>query len=191
MSKPIPINDLVNAQVAMISGEPISSVARSLKVPKAKLTSATERVGEIMISTGPALAMERQIISEVLSEHLKPIKEDLAVESLKIIKEADKITVERLTNEPGSIKMKDLIAISDTHSKRLARLTGLEEDPEGGGDRADAERRKGASVFIQNIFQGHQEKLEKERETVNSTDLTPIIDAEPELSTWQIKNFAV
>lgn len=172
----IPLSVLVEAQADIIGGLPPAQAAKRHGLRPKALEQATERVGLIMSSDSPLMSVERQIISEAITDRLKPIKEELALKSLEIIRKADQELSNRLS-EPETLKTRDILSISDIHSKRLARITGMEEDPNAGGDDPNA-RTKNVNIFVKNIFKGHKDKLEKEREQVNDTTLTPVYEGE-------------
>lgn len=172
--KSIPLTVLVDAEIDKIQGMSDAAIAKKNGVARGALKKRQEKLSVIIESTSPMMEFERKIISDVISDRLKPIKEELALKSLEIVRQADGIVVERLTNQPKKIKMKDLISISDTHSKRLARITGIEEDPGAGTD--TPERTKFINTYTQNIFNIHDKKLEDERLKVNDTTPTPIYD---------------
>lgn len=176
VSKSIPINTLVEVAVDRIQGLPMSQIAKKHNVSTSFLTKRTGNLSEVMSSTSPTMEFERKIISDAISERLKPIKADLAVKSLEIIKKTDDIVAERLSDDPESIKTKDLISISDTYSRRLARLTGIEESPEEVD--TGASRTKIVNSYVQNIFNSHNKELERERTEVNDTKPKVVIDVD-------------
>jgi len=176
VSKTIPINALVDVEVEKIQGVPMSKIAKRHNVSTSFLTKRTGNLSEVMSSASPTMEFERKIISEAISDRLKPIKEDLAVKSLEIIKKTDDIVAGRLSNNPDLIKTKDLISISDTYSRRLARLTGLEESPEELD--TGASRTKIVNSYVQNIFNSHGKELERERTEVNDTKPKVVIDVD-------------
>jgi hypothetical protein len=173
----IPFNTILDAKIDLIQGMSASDVSLKHGVSKTILDDRIARVDEISNSTLPALSVERAIISEALADRLKPIKEELSLKSLEIVREADKIVLERLMINPDDLSTKDVLRASEAHSARLARITGLEEDPTAGGDDPTL-RAKNVNVFIQNIFKSHKEKLERDRLGVNYTAPKPIYDEE-------------
>lgn len=176
--EPIKIETIIEAELDSVAGLTPRQIKEKHGVSARDLNKAKERISEVMDSTLPILSVDRKIISEAITDRLRPIKEDLAVKSLEIIKKADDLIVDRMTSTPEDVKTKDLITISDTHSKRLARIVGIEEDPDGGGDGDPNKRAKNINVFIENAFMGHNEKLKRERETINATPDPTIIEGE-------------
>lgn len=173
--EPIKLQTIIDAELEILGGVDLKDVAKKYGIKPKQFNQSIERVSEIMNSDAPELALERKIISEALTEKMKPIKEQLALKSLEIINEADKLISDRMKSDPDQVKTKDLVNISDNHSKRLARITGMEEDPNAGTDN-DKTRVKKVNIFIQNIFGNHKEKLEKERDKVNDIELTPVYE---------------
>lgn len=174
----IPLQTLIDIKAAIIGGATFPQMCREYKIPAKVLEDRLLNLDSLMSSNSPATSLERKIIEETLSDHLKPIKTKLSFNSLEIIDEADKIVLERLKINPNEMSTKDVLRASDVHSKRLARITGLEEDPDAGKDDGAMERVKTVNVFIQNTFKGHSEKLESERLKVNDTTPTPIYESE-------------
>lgn len=172
--KIVPLSVLVDVEIDKIQGMNDVQISKKHNINTGILDNRRAKLGVIVSSTGDTMALERKIISDVISDRLKPIKEELAVKSLEIIRKADNLIGDRLLNEPKGIKMKDLISISDVHSKRLARITGIEEDPGAGDD--SPERARFVNNYTQNIFNIHDKKLEEERKNVNNTELKPIYD---------------
>ena len=142
------------------------------------LKDRLERIDEVLESNLPTLSTERQLISQALSEKLKPIKEELSMKSLEILRQADDIILNRLITNPDDMDTKDVLKASDQHSSRLARITGMEEDPSAGAD--PNARAKVINTFVQNIFHNHAKKLQEDRGKVNDTSPTPV-DAEVEV----------
>lgn len=174
--KLIPLSSIVQANMDIaILGKTKEEAERTNHLPKGTIENVNAKIGEIITSDDPNMALQRQIISEALTDRLKPIKEELSFKSLELAKKADLIIEERLENRPDMISDKNLLAISDIHSKRLARLTGIEEDPYAGNNDKD-ERNKTVNIMVQNIFQGHKERLERERAGINYNpiDIDPI-----------------
>ena len=168
-----PLSSVVQANLdVIIQGKTPEQAEKDNELPKGTLHKVDAKVGELMQSTDPNTALQRRIISEALTDRLKPIKEDLSVKSLELTQKADNILAERLEKSAGMISDKNLLAISDIHSKRLARLTGLEEDPTAGNDDPSL-RAKTVNIMVQNIFQGHRQKLERERAGINCQPTEP------------------
>lgn len=168
-----PLSSVVQANLdVIVQGKTPEQAERDNELPKGTLHKVDAKVGELMQSTDPNTALQRRIISEALTDRLKPIKEDLSVKSLELTQKADNILAERLEKSAGMISDKNLLAISDIHSKRLARLTGLEEDPTAGDDDPSL-RAKTVNIMVQNIFQGHRQKLERERAGINFQPTEP------------------
>lgn len=168
-----PLSSVVQANLdVIVQGKTPEQAEKDNELPKGTLHKVDAKVGELMQSTDPSTALQRRIISEALTDRLKPIKEDLSVKSLELTQKADNILAERLEKSAGMISDKNLLAISDIHSKRLARLTGLEEDPTAGKDDPSL-RAKTVNIMVQNIFQGHRQKLERERAGINCQPIEP------------------
>lgn len=146
--KKIPLQSILDAKVDYLSGMTIKEVSSKHKISVSVLKDRFSRIDEISESNLPALSMERKIISDALSNHLKPIKEELSMASYEIVKAADSLVLERILNEPEDVSTKDLLRASDSHSQRLARITGMEEDPLAGKPKDPAR----ANIMIQNIF---------------------------------------
>lgn len=164
-----PLSSVVQANLdVIVQGKTPEQAEKDNELPKGTLHNVDAKVGELLESTDPNTALQRRIISEALTDRLKPIKEDLSVKSLELTQKADSILAERLEKSAGMISDKNLLAISDVHSKRLARLTGIEEDPTAGHDDSSL-RAKTVNIMVQNIFQGHRQKLERERAGINCT----------------------
>lgn len=177
MSKEIPIDALIESELGKINGLSSRAIHKITNVPAKAIAAVQGRVSEVMASNSPELAFERQIISEAITDRLKPLKEELALKSLEIVRVADDLLLDELNS--GMMKTKDVIRVSDSHSKRLARIVGLEEDPgAGGGDPNEAN--KTVNIYIKNMFSGHKKKLEEERNSVNDISLTPIYEADVE-----------
>jgi len=169
-----PLSSIVQANIdVLVDGKTPEQAEKDNELPKGTLHRVDVKVGELMQTTDSDHELQRRIISLALTDRLKPIKEDLSVKSLELTQKADNIMGERLESASDKIATKDLIAISDIHSKRLARLTGIEEDSTGGQDDLIT-RSKTINIMVQNIFQGHRERLERERITVNNTTPEPI-----------------
>lgn len=168
-----PLSSVVQANLdVIVQGKTPEQAEKDNELPKGTLHKVDAKVGELMQSTDPSTALQRRIISEALTDRLKPIKEDLSVKSLELTQKADNILAERLEKSAGMISDKNLLAISDIHSKRLARLTGLEEDPTAGKDDPSL-RAKTVNIMVQNIFQSHRQKLERERAGINCQPIEP------------------
>ena len=165
MKEKTKISTIVQAKADELVGLGTRGLKKKYGIGKKDLSVRIEAMNQILTSDSPNLSVERQIISEAISDRLKPIKEELAVKSLEIVRMADEEVVERLKT-PELLKEKDLISISDTYSKRLSRLTGIEEDP-GAGEDTD-KRVKNVNVFVQNIFAEHSKNLEKKRNSINN-----------------------
>jgi hypothetical protein len=171
-TKRVPFQSIVDAKIDILSGSSISEASKKHGISKTLLKDRLERIDEVLESDLPALTTERQLISQALSDKLKPIKEELSMKSLEILKKADDIILDRLANAPDDMDTKDVLKASDQHSARLARITGIEEDPGAGTD--PNARAKVINTFVQNIFHNHTKKLEKDRGRINDTSLTPI-----------------
>lgn len=168
-----PLSSVVQANLdVIVQGKTPEQAEKDNELPKGTLHNVDAKVGELLESTDPNTALQRRIISEALTDRLKPIKEDLSVKSLELTQKADSVLAERLENSAGMISDKNLLAISDIHSKRLARLTGIEEDPTAGYDDSSS-RAKTVNIMVQNIFQGHRQKLERERAGINCAPTEP------------------
>lgn len=173
----IPFETVVRAKADLLSGEPKIKTLNKYNISEKRLTKASEAIGQIIASDDPNFALEKEIIESALSAKLKPIKARLAAKSLEILDEADKLTLERLKDPIRPMKTKDILSISDIHSKRFARITGLEEDPTGGLN--PDEKRKTVNIFVQTMINRHTTKLDEERTTVNNSGLdTSSIDGE-------------
>lgn len=171
-NKKVPFQTIIDAKIDEISGMSQKKISKKHKIAPTILKDRLERIDNVLESRLPALSVERQIISEALSEKLKPIKEELSLKSLEIIRKADEIIYQRLTTEPDEITTKDVLRASDIHSSRLARITGIEEDPGAGTD--PNARAKIVNTYVQNIFNNHAKNLEQERLSVNDTTPTPV-----------------
>lgn len=174
----IPLQTLIDIKARIIGGATFPQMCREYHLPAKVLEDRLLNLDSLISSDSPSTSLERKIIEETLSDHLKPIKTKLSFNSLEIIDEADKIVLERLKTNPDELSTKDVLRASDVHSKRLARITGLEEDPDAGKDNGNLERVKTVNVFIKNTFREHREKLEKERRMVNDTTPTPVYDGD-------------
>lgn len=174
-TKKVPFQSLIDAQMSIITGSTPAQAAKEVGMPTKLMEDRLSRVNEVLSSNTPALTVERQLISEALSDKLKPIKEELAIKSLEIIREADKIVLQRLQGQPEELKMKDVLKASEQHSQRIARITGLEEDPEVDPSKAGLDRAKTINFFVNNTFKNHLDKLKEERVTTNTIDVTPTI----------------
>lgn len=164
--KPIKLEDLADAYTEYLSGESLAAVCRKYKIPQKAFKDRLGRISAVMDSKVPALAMERKLISDVLSAHLKPIKEELAVKSLSILREADNLVEKKLKEEGTSTDLKDLIKAADSYSNRLARITGIEEFPQVPQDQT-ADRNQRVNNFVQNIFINHEQTLDEKRKLIN------------------------
>jgi hypothetical protein len=173
---PIKSETIIDAKLDQLAGLSDKEIAAKNGVSPARLNKAILRVDEVMNDKTELFSVERQIIKEAISDRLMPLKEELAIKSLEILRKADIIVSDRL-DAPELISTKEALKISDTHSRRLARIVGLEEDPNAGG--ADPEERaKTVNIFVQNIFKSHNDKLKQERDGVNDTTLTPVYEAD-------------
>jgi len=170
--KKIPFQTIIDAKIDEISGMNQKKIAKKHKIAPTILKDRLERIDSVLNSSLPALSVERQLISEALSEKLKPIKEELSLKSLEIIRKADDIIYQRLVTEPDEMKTADILKASDQYSSRFARITGMEEAPNAGSD--PNARTRVVNTFVQNIFNNHAKNLEQERLNVNDTTPTPI-----------------
>lgn len=162
------LSSLLDANIRVLAGEPKKKVAKDLQLTVPVMEDRLARLEEVSESTLPAIGLERQIISEALSEHLKPIKEALSLKALEIVKRADDLTLEKLNVTPiGDLKLPDIVKTADSYESRLARITGLEEHPDQGSGQSQ-DKAKRISIFVENMFAGHSEKLAKEREKNNN-----------------------
>jgi hypothetical protein len=164
--KKINFSTIVEAQADSLVGTSNKSLKDKYGVSKRRIDVASQKINEIIGSDSPGLTLERKIISEAITDRLKPIKEELAVKSLEIIRKTDEELLNRL-DTPELIKTNEMVSISDTFSKRFARLTGIEEDPNGGENPIDS-RNKNVNIFVQNIINEHKDLLEKKREKINN-----------------------
>lgn len=171
-NKIVPFQKIVDAKVDYLSGMSFKKISEKHNLPINILKDRLERIDNVLESNLPALSTERKLISEALSEKLKPIKEELSLKSLEIVRKADEIILNRLLSSPDDVDTKDILKASDQHSSRLARITGLEEDPSAGSD--PNLRSKVVNTYIQNIFNSHAKNLEEERLKVNDTTPAPI-----------------
>ncbi len=158
---------IVQAQADVITGSTDKEIKKKYGISKTSLKLKTAKINEIMASDLPETSLEKKIISEAISERLEPIKTELAVKSLEIIRKTDNEIINRLNKAPDLIKSGELINMSDIFSKRLSRLTGLDEDPDAGID-VEKNRNKNINVFVQNIIRNHDELLEKKRKNINN-----------------------
>lgn len=159
------IQDLLNAKIRIMSGELIASVAKDLNTSATILQDRVDRLDDISESSLPALSMERRIISETLSEHLKPIKEELSVKAYEIVRRADEIVLNKLNAEGESLELKDVVKVADSYEGRFARITGIEEHPGQGSSGQDRATR--VNVYIENMFAAHNKKLSSDRDNIN------------------------
>lgn len=173
-AKLIPFQKILDAKIAILNGKSEAQAAKELSLTVLTMRDRIARLDEVMSSNTPALTVERQIISEALSDKLKPIKEELSLKSLEIIRKADQIVLERLQLSPEDVSTKDVLRAAEQHSQRLARITGLEEAPEVDPASAAIDRAKTINVFVNTTFKNHLDKLKDERKTTNTVDLTPI-----------------
>lgn len=169
--KMVPLQKLLDAKIRLLGGESVKDVSKDLNISPNVLDDRLRRIDELSGSTLPALSVERKIISEAISNHLRPIKEELSLNSLEIVRKADEIILNKLNIEGESLELRDVLKASDSHEARLARITGLEEHPEQGSNPIQ-DRNNRVSIFIQNMFAGHSDKLSREREIVNENPLT-------------------
>lgn len=176
-SKKIPFQTIIDAKIDELSGMSKTKISKKHKIAPAILKDRLERIDNVLESTLPSLSVERKLISEALSDKLRPIKEELSLKSLEIVRKADNIIYERLTSNPDDVDTKDVLKASEMHASRLARITGIEEDPTAGYD--PNARSRVVNTFVQNIFNNHNKILETERDAVNDTTPTPI-EVEPE-----------
>lgn len=156
---------IVEAYIRYLGGEALSKIGKDLKLSQDVLEDRFKRLDLASNSKLPSLSMERQLINEVLSDKLKPIKEELSVRAVEILREADDIIITKLRNERDSLKLSDLVKAADSYEGRLARITGLEEDPSQGPDRNDRNNR--VNIFIKELFPNHSDKLDNDRKKVN------------------------
>lgn len=163
----IKFSTIVAAQAENLIGASDAKLKQKFGISKKKLESTALKLNEIVSSNSPNLTLEKKIISEAISDHLKPIKEELALKSLEIIRKADEVLLQRL-DSPEIIRTGEMVGVSDVYSKRLARLTGIEEDPNAGKE--PEERSKNVNIFVQNIFAEHKKNLEKKRNLINVVD---------------------
>jgi len=176
-NKKVPFQSLIDAKVDILSGMSKAKASKKHGISVKILEDRLERIDNTLESKLPALSVERQLISDALSEKLRPIKEELSMKSLEILRKADEIILNRLQTDAEAMDTKDILKASDQHSSRLARITGMEEDPGAGTD--PNARSKVVNTFVQNIFHNHTKKLEEDRGKINDTSPTPI-DVEPE-----------
>lgn len=179
-SRPKPsLNLLLDANIRLLAGESIKVVSKDVGLSEHVLKDRLRRINEFKSSTIPALSMDQQIISESLSEHLKPIKESLSLNSLEIVRRADELTLQKLNETPlEDLKLKDLVTTADSHESRLARITGLEDHPDQGAN-SSKERVNRISVFVENMFAGHSEKLKSNNNFENKNNKeNPVIIVE-------------
>lgn len=174
----IKFSTIVEAQADMVIGSSEKELKSKHGLSKKKITTAAAKINSIMASNDPALSLERKIISEAITDRLKPIKEELAVKSLEIVRRADEELLNRLET-PELVKTNEMISISDTFSKRLSRLTGIEEDPTA-GENPENLRSKNVNIFVQNIINEHKNLLEKKRNKINNVYDVGITNETPE-----------
>jgi hypothetical protein len=165
------LSTVVEAQADIITGATNKEIKDRYGVSKSSVALKTAKINEIINSDMSEDSLEKRIITEAISDRLKPIKSELATKSLEIIRKTDDELLYRLENQAGLIDEKVLVNISDTFSKRLSRLVALDEDPNAGIP-VDS-RNKTTNVFIQNIFKEHNEMLEKKRNNINKLWITP------------------
>ncbi len=163
----IKFSTIVQAQAENLIGISDTKLKQKFGISKKKLESTALKLNEIVSSNSPNLTLEKKIISEAISDHLKPIKEELAIKSLEIIRKVDEVLLQRL-DTPEIIRTGEMVGVSDIYSKRLARLTGIEEDPNAGKE--PEQRTKNVNIFVQNIFEEHKKNLEKKRNLINVVD---------------------
>ena len=163
----IPFSTIFSAYVDKISGMTNKEISEKYSISQPSITRRIEILTKFMNDNTPALSKEREIISQALSENMKPIKEEIAVKALEIIKKADDLVSEKLTTEGPSLELKDIVKTADSYSSRFARLTGVEDFPALGKDTAQ-ERTKIVNTYVQNIFNNHDESLDKDREKINN-----------------------
>jgi len=168
---------IIEAQADVLVGATDKEIKDKHGISKASLVKKTAKINEIISSDSQSISLEKKIISEAISDRLAPIKTELATKSLEIIRKTDDEILNRLEKCPELIKEKDLVSMSDTYSKRLSRLTALDEDPDSG--RPTDSRVKVANVFIQNIFKEHNEMLEKKRKNINVVESLGITSESP------------
>jgi hypothetical protein len=169
------ISELVNAQIDYYAGATEKEIKSKYGISKSRLASTTTKINEILASDSDSTSFERKIISEALSDKLRPIKEEISLKSLEIIRKTDEEVSKRLDSPEGE-EMKDLVKVSDIYSRRLARITGMEEDPSA-GEVDPLARAKTVNVFINNVFQKHKENLEKKRNSINSLGIVEEVEA--------------
>lgn len=179
-NKIIPFQTILDARIDILAGMSPTAAAKKNGLSVKVMQDRLARIDEITTSNLPALSTDQKIISEALSDKMKPIKEELSLKSLEIVREADKIILDRLKTQPEEVSTKDVLRASESHSGRFARITGFEEDPTAGNNGDEKIRIKNVNVFIDNTFKNHREKLEHERTKVNDTTPTPIYEGEVE-----------
>ncbi len=163
---PIKFDDLLNAYTEYLAGESLTAVCKKYKMTANAFKDRLGRINAVMESNVPTLAIERKLISDVLTNHLKPLKEEIALKSLSILREADNLVENKLKTEGQSVDLKDLVKTADSYSNRLARITGIEEYPQIPQDNTE-DRSKRINNFVQNIFINHEENLENKRKIIN------------------------
>jgi len=173
---PVPFQAVFDASVDIISGKSLSASAKKQGISPGILADRITRIEEVSNSNLQTMSLERKIISEALTTRLKPLKEELSLKSLDIIRKADSIILSRLTSDSDEMKTSDVLKASEVHAGRFARITGIEEDPDGGVDAGD--RTKFINHVTQNIFNIHKEKLEDQRTKVNDITPTPVYENE-------------
>jgi len=164
-SKVIPnlsLDNLIQARIDYYNGTEVKDIAKSYKTTTHIINKKFQALDSlsVAISENKQLSVENKILNSTLERKLAPIRETLTDRSIEIIKEADKVTMELL---PLAEKATDSAKVSDIYSKRLARLTGLEVDPEAGS--SEAKVKKDAPIYIQNIFNRFNDKKEEEEIT--------------------------
>lgn len=167
-NKIIPFQTILDAKIDHISGMTMKEVSIKHNLSITTLEDRFARIDAITSSTLPAITTEQKIISEALSDHLKPIKEQLSLKSLDIIRLADDLVEQKLKNNTEDITIKDAIKASEAFSNRLAHLTGIEEAPaqQNNNDKTVV------NTYIQNIF-NRLIPEEKQKEKEQPIDITP------------------
>lgn len=132
------IQQIIDAKMAIINGRAIKDIAKDMEVSAKFLKTTLSRIDGIYASNLPALKADQEIIKATIMDKLEPLRDELSDKSVQITRIADNRLIKVLEDPKSRIFAKDLATISDTHSKRFERLTGIDKDKDA-GDRGPAE----------------------------------------------------
>lgn len=122
----INLKELLDAYKEHMQGFSLLSLSRKYEIQKKSLETKFTLLSALSVTPDNKLYPGQKEIKNSIQNCLSEIKEKLASVSVEIINKADAKTIELLESQKN-IPARDACMIADTYTKRLARLTGIEE----------------------------------------------------------------